>query len=114
MIRGVLIVDDIQRNRELIREGLNSSEFRFTEAQNAWEALQIMRRKAADLVITDMKMPGLSGVDLIKDLRKECPNSVVILVTSFGTIGSAVEAYLCCDRLSRELLRNAETLAPLH
>jgi CheY-like chemotaxis protein len=35
MIRGVLIVDDIQRNRELIREGLNSSEFRFTEAQNA-------------------------------------------------------------------------------
>ena len=91
-MKEVLIVDDVQANRELIREALTSPEYEFHEAENASDALQLMRNRAADLVITDVKMPGVSGVDLLKELRGEYPNTVVILVTAFGTVESAVEA----------------------
>jgi len=88
----VLIVDDISANRKLIREALTSPEYEFHEADNASDALQVMRNRRADVVITDVRMPGVSGVDLLKELRSEYPSTVVILVTAFGTVESAVEA----------------------
>ena len=91
-MKEVLIVDDVQANRELIREALTSPEYEFHEAENASDALQLMRNRAADLVITDVRMPGASGVDLLKELQSEYPNTVVILVTAFGTVENAVEA----------------------
>jgi len=90
--RKILVVDDVRENRELIREALASAEYQFSEAENASQVLQIMRGHAADLVITDVRMPGISGVDLLKELHSEYPNTVVILVTAFGTVESAVEA----------------------
>jgi DNA-binding NtrC family response regulator len=91
-LKEVLIVDDVAANRELIREALTSSQYEFHEAENASDALQVMRNRAADLVITDMRMPGVSGVDLLKELQSHYPNTVVILVTAFATVESAVAA----------------------
>jgi DNA-binding NtrC family response regulator len=91
-VKEVLIVDDVAANRELIREALTSLEYEFHEAENASDALRVMRDRPADLVITDMRMPGVSGVDLLKELQNHYPNTVVILVTAFGTVESAVEA----------------------
>src|SRR5262249_52738250 len=91
-MKVILIVDDVAANRELIREALIGSEYEFREANNASSALQVMRKHAVDLVITDMRMPGDSGIDLLKELRGEYPNTIVILVTAFGTVESAVEA----------------------
>ncbi len=92
MVKKILVVDDVQGNRELIREALASPEYDFREAENAREVLRIMREQPADLVITDVRMPGISGVDLLKELRSQYPDTIVILVTAFGTVESAVEA----------------------
>jgi len=91
-VKEVLIVDDVATNRELIREALASPEYEFHEAANANDALEAMRNHPADLVITDVRMPGASGVELLKELQREYPNTIVILVTAFGTVESAVEA----------------------
>jgi two-component system NtrC family response regulator len=90
--KNILIVDDVQANRELIREALASEEYHFSEAESATQALQIMRNRGAHLVITDVRMPGDSGIDLLKELHSEYPDTMVILVTAFGTVESAVEA----------------------
>ncbi|HTT24148.1 MAG TPA: sigma-54 dependent transcriptional regulator [Candidatus Sulfotelmatobacter sp.] len=92
MVKTILIADDITGNRELIREALTSPEFQFSEADNACDVLRIMRHEPADLVISDVRMPGMSGVDLVKELRRNYPETPVILVTAFGTIEEAVAA----------------------
>jgi DNA-binding NtrC family response regulator len=92
MMKKILVADDLAANRELIREALDSPEYEFREAENACEVLQIMRRWPADLVISDVRMPGTSGIDLLKELHSEYPETTVILVTAFGTVEGAVEA----------------------
>lgn len=91
-MKKILVADDLAENRELIREALASPEYEFSEAENASEALQIMRNQPADLVISDVRMPGISGVDLLRELHSEYPETTVILVTAFGTIEGAVAA----------------------
>jgi two-component system NtrC family response regulator len=91
-MKRILIVDDLATNRELIREALMCGEYRITEAVDGGQALEIMKNEGADLVITDLRMPEISGVDLLRKLRVTYPDTTVILVTAWGTVGSAVEA----------------------
>jgi DNA-binding NtrC family response regulator len=88
----ILIVDDLPTNRELIREALMCREYKITEAVDGGQALEMMENEGADLVITDLRMPGISGVDLLRKLRVKYPDTTVILVTACGTVESAVEA----------------------
>ena len=88
----ILIVDDVATNREFIREALMCREYKITEAVAGGQALEMMENEGADLVITDLRMPGISGVDLLKKLRVKYPDTTVILVTAWGTVESAVEA----------------------
>jgi two-component system NtrC family response regulator len=88
----ILIVDDHAPNRELIREALTDSAYEISEAATASEALERLRRHKTDLVITDVRMPGLSGIELLKRLNKEYPDIVVILMSAFATVDGAVEA----------------------
>ncbi len=88
----ILIVDDLPTNRELIREALLCREYKITEAVDGGQALEIVENEGADLVITDLRMPGISGVDLLRKLRVKYPYTTVILVTACGTVESAVEA----------------------
>jgi DNA-binding NtrC family response regulator len=92
MMRKILIADDLEGNRELIREVLASPKYAFSEAESACQVLQIMRNQPADLVISDVKMPGSSGVDLLRELHSKYRETAVILVTAFGTVEGAVEA----------------------
>jgi len=91
-MKRILIVDDLATNRELIREALMCGEYKFTEAVDGGQALEIMTNEGADLVITDLRMPEISGLDLLRKLRVTYPHTTVILVTAWGTVGSAVEA----------------------
>jgi DNA-binding NtrC family response regulator len=92
MMKKILIADDLEGNRELIREVLASPKYAFSEAESACQVLQIMRNQPADLVISDVKMPGSSGVDLLRELHSKYRETAVILVTAFGTVEGAVEA----------------------
>jgi DNA-binding NtrC family response regulator len=90
--RKILIVDDHPLNRELIREALDNSAYEISEAPSASEALEHLRRFETDVVITDVRMPGMSGVELLQLLHAEYPDIVVVLVSAFATVASAVEA----------------------
>lgn len=91
-MKRILIVDDMAANREFIREALMCQEYQIMEALAAGQALEMMENEEADLVLTDLRMPGISGVDLLRKLRLKYPHTTVILLTAWGTVESAVEA----------------------
>ena len=88
----ILIIDDEKNYRVVLEALLNSEGYETISAGNAREALRQIKRSDLDLVITDMKMPGLSGMDLLEESKKIKPELPVIIMTAFGTIEMAVEA----------------------
>lgn len=93
MSATVLVVDDDEDLRELLREELEAlGQYRVVCAVSADEALERIPRDAIDVVVTDLRMPGPSGVDLCRDVVREHPDVPVILMTGFGSMDAAVEA----------------------
>jgi two-component system NtrC family response regulator len=90
--RRILVVDDDESLRRVTQVQLEQAGYAVTTAADVPRALAILEKAPQDLVITDLKMPGLSGVDLLQRIRAEYPEIIVILVTAFGTVESAVEA----------------------
>ncbi|MCS7013907.1 MAG: sigma-54 dependent transcriptional regulator [Chloroherpetonaceae bacterium] len=89
----ILIVEDDKNTRDALRDGLQKSEERkLFAAETAREALKILSEEDIDLVITDLKIPDSDGVKLLRDIKKHDPNIVVIVMTAYGTVDSAVEA----------------------
>jgi DNA-binding NtrC family response regulator len=88
----ILVVDDLAINRELIREALDDSGYEISEAATASDALGRLQHRQTDLVITDVRMPGMSGVELLKRLHRDYPDLVVVLISAFASIPDAVEA----------------------
>jgi len=88
----ILIVDD-EKNYTLILSALLEEEgFHTFTANNAHEALKILENSDIDLVLTDMKMPGMDGIELLEHVKKKDTNLPVIMMTAFGTVEKAVEA----------------------
>ncbi len=88
----ILIVDD-EKNYLVVLEALLGAEgYEIVTANDAKAALATVREADLDLVITDMKMPGMSGMDLLEECKKTKPELPVIMMTAFGTIEMAVEA----------------------
>jgi len=88
----VLIVDD-EKNYLVVLEALLGPEgYETITADNARNALRLIKGADLDLVITDMKMPGMSGMELLEELKKIKPELPVIMMTAYGTIELAVEA----------------------
>ncbi len=88
----VLVVDDEEANRLtleriLVREGLN-----VVHAANGREALERAREQPVALMLTDLKMPGMDGLSLMKTARSLDPDLEVIVMTAYGTVETAVEA----------------------
>ncbi len=93
MNRGrILVVDDDESLRRVTEVQLEQEGYQVATAPGAFEALAALEKAPYDLVITDLKMPGLSGVDLLRRVRQEYPEVLVIVVTAYGTVESAVEA----------------------
>lgn len=88
----ILIVDD-EKNYLIVLEALLTAEgYEVVTTQNARSALGTVRDSDLDLVITDMKMPGMSGMELLEVSKRLKPDLPVIMMTAFGTIEMAVEA----------------------
>lgn len=90
----ILIVDDEYHIRLLIKDAIETSELddEILEAENGLKALKIIEKSPVDLIITDLVMPKLSGLDLIKRTKENYPFTEVIVITGYATLGSAVEA----------------------
>jgi len=90
--KRVLVVDDEESLRRVTQLKLQQAGYEAMTAADGAQALELLARQPQDLIITDLKMPGMSGIDLLRRVKEDYPEVVVIVVTAFGTIESAVEA----------------------
>jgi two-component system NtrC family response regulator len=88
----ILIVDDEKNYRVVLEALLGSEGYETATAGNARDALRLIRESDLDLVITDMKMPGMNGMDLLEASKRTKPELPVIMMTAYGTIEMAVAA----------------------
>jgi DNA-binding NtrC family response regulator len=88
----ILIVDDEASQREVLFGYLKKKKFTVLQASSMDEAAAAVRSQHFDLVLTDFKMPGRTGFDLLQEVKRIDPETVVVLMTAFGTIEGAVDA----------------------
>jgi two-component system response regulator HydG len=88
----ILVVDDEQRQRETLAGVLQGWGHEVRQAPDAETAQEMVRGEPFDLVLTDLRMPGLSGVDLLRRCRELRPDIAVVVMTAYGSIEGAVEA----------------------
>jgi DNA-binding NtrC family response regulator len=88
----VLIVDDETNVRKVLATLLEQAGYQTTRAGGGEEALELVRAQDPDLVLTDLRMPGMDGMELLGRLRAEFPEIPVLMLTAHGTVQTAVEA----------------------
>lgn len=115
--RTILVVDDDANILKVISTRLASSGHHVLMAANGKEALEVLNRHPADMVISDVKMPGIDGQELLREIKSAWPDLPVILLTAYGRIPDAVEAvhqgaadYLTKPFEGRELLAKVEQI----
>jgi DNA-binding NtrC family response regulator len=88
----ILVVDDEEGLREIIVELLTLEGFEVESAATAEDAREKLSRTAYDVLVTDLMLPGQSGVELMEETLARYPETIVIMMTGYGTIETAVEA----------------------
>ena len=98
----ILIVDDEVGPRESLRMILKPM-YEVHTAENGQEAITFISQKKVDLVTLDLKMPGLSGIEVLQEIKKLQPDIEVMIVTGYGTLSNAQEAirYGAADFISK-------------
>jgi len=89
---NILVMDDEEAMRDSCRQALSRDGNRVAVAEDGLKGLALMKRESFDLVILDLKMPGLSGMEVLKKIKEDNPEATVIVITGYATVESAVEA----------------------
>ena len=92
MLTTVLVADDKKSMREFLSEALQKEGYQVSLAADGEQALELFRELIPDIVITDIRMPGLNGLEFLKSMRDLDPEAVVIVITAYGSIETAVTA----------------------
>jgi two-component system NtrC family response regulator len=90
--RRILVVDDEEHLRRVVQVQLQQIGYEVDTAPNGAEGLALLAKRPYALMLADMRMPGMSGLDMLRRVRSEYPEIVVIILTAYGTIETAVEA----------------------
>ena len=88
----ILVVDDDESLRRVVQFQLEIAGYEVSAVAGGANALQTLQESQQDLVVTDLKMPGISGLELLKKIRADFPEISVIIATAFGTVETAVDA----------------------
>lgn len=88
----ILVVDDDLRMRQLVRDTLAGEDYAPQLCGDSREAARLLAAQHFDIVVTDLMMPHLNGIEILEKARESNPDCMVILVTGYGTVESAVEA----------------------
>jgi DNA-binding NtrC family response regulator len=91
-IQRILIADDDALSREFLSEACRTFGFQVEAVGSGELALERMRRGGIDLLLSDLRMPGMSGTELVQRVTRELPEVSVILVTAYATVETAVQA----------------------
>ena len=88
----ILFVDDDKGSRIIIPNLLSEAGFQVTACESGDEAIIEFEKENYDLVLTDIRMPGLDGMSLLKSLKQKYPELIVVMITAFASIDSTVQA----------------------
>jgi DNA-binding NtrC family response regulator len=89
---NLLVVDDERAIREGCREAAQQAGFNVFAADSAEHAYKVLDSQAIDIVLLDLKLPGASGLEALRVIKGRRPNAVVVIITGFATVPSAVQA----------------------
>src|SRR4051812_41875527 len=88
----ILVVDDHAPARESMADALRVAGYHVAARSSAVEALRLAEREPFDVIITDLQMPGMTGLEFIRALEQRKTGAQVLMVTAYATVASAVEA----------------------
>ena len=88
----ILVVDDHRQARESMADVLQQSGYRVDCCGSAIDALEVVRKESYDCIVTDLKMPGMNGVEFIIQLEQRRYGAQVVMVTAHATVATAVQA----------------------
>ena len=88
----ILVVDDEKVQLEMLKGFLEKQSYGIDTAEGGQRALEKFRSGSFDLVLTDYRMPGMDGLQVLKEVKRLDPEAVVVIMTAYGTIATAVEA----------------------
>ncbi|MFC1771095.1 sigma-54-dependent transcriptional regulator [Candidatus Margulisiibacteriota bacterium] len=114
---NILVVDDTPNTLEILQRSLSSQGYGIHLASNVADAMDILKKTAIDLVITDYKMPVANGLDLIRHIKENYLDKEIIMITGYPTITGAVKAvkggadeYLCKPFTDEELFASVKNV----
>jgi DNA-binding NtrC family response regulator len=96
----VLIVDDKDATRSLCHDVVTDSGLRTRTASTTEQALEILDQMPVDILITDLRVPQIGSLELLKRVRTSYPQTAVLVLTQYGTIESAVEGRAWAQRIT--------------
>ncbi|RME14726.1 MAG: sigma-54-dependent Fis family transcriptional regulator [Bdellovibrio sp.] len=88
----ILVVDDEESIREFLDIMLSKEGYEVTCAEDGQKALDLFKKKSFDMVISDLQMPNMTGIELLKEVKSQSPDTLFMMITAFGTTETAVEA----------------------
>jgi DNA-binding NtrC family response regulator len=88
----VLVIDDEEAMRDSCRQTLSRDGNKVETAEDGLKGLDLLKKESFDVIIVDLKMPGLSGMEVLKKIKEDDPDAMVIVITGYATVESAVEA----------------------
>ena len=91
-MKNILIVDDDRSIRHILKEALSGEKFNTDIVQDAESAIKLIEKNPIDLVITDLMMPGITGLEMMDRIKPNYPDIGFIFMTAFGTVDAAVDA----------------------
>lgn len=89
---NLMIVDDEPIVRRSLSDWLKEEGFDIFTAEDGYKAIELIEKEKVDCVILDLKMPGMDGIQVLKEIKRRRPETKVIMITAYGTIQNAVEA----------------------
>src|SRR5207247_1665437 len=91
-MRRILVIDDEKSMRELLTHLLKRAGHRVNAAESGEKGIELFDKDVYDLVISDVSMPGMSGLDVLRKVRDSSPETPVVLITAYGSKETAIEA----------------------
>ena len=90
--KQILVVDDDPLFRDFLKEALDRNEYDVDVAENGQQAIQNLEGAEYDLILSDIRMPGMDGIKVLERATKLQPESRVVMITAHATVTNAVEA----------------------
>jgi two-component system, NtrC family, response regulator HydG len=90
--RTILVVDDSLDTLEVLRRNLEAADYRVHCATGVPQAVQLLTKEAVDVVVTDLRMPGVSGIELVRHVRENLKETEVLMITGYPSVEGAVAA----------------------